>query len=220
MERWLSVVSRYLNLAGAYWATGTDANGCAAESDTLTLSVLPTPQWIIQPFDSSVLVGNAVGFTAQIQGGNAVYQWQINRGNLWEMLADTGTVSGSNSANLSLASVDSAWNGYRFRCIANLDGCSDTSDLATLNVEIPVNGYWTPSEMPWSILRNPSGSKLQILGPDAEVRYRIFDFSGRLLMQGKESGKGLTIDVGSLPLGCYLLELNSEIHRWNTRFCP
>lgn len=212
--------SRYLNLAGAYWATGTDANGCAAESDTLTLSVLPTPQWIIQPFDSSVLVGNAVGFTAQIQGGNAVYQWQINRGNLWEMLADTGTVSGSNSANLSLASVDSAWNGYRFRCIANLDGCSDTSDLATLNVEIPVNGYWTPSEMPWSILRNPSGSKLQILGPDAEVRYRIFDFSGRLLLQGKESGKGLTIDVGSLPLGCYLLELNSEIHRWNTRFCP
>jgi hypothetical protein len=27
-------------------------------------------------------------------------------------------------------------------------------------------------------------------------------------------------DVGSLPLGCYLLELNSENQRWNARFCP
>lgn len=216
----VQALSRYVQQPASYWASGIDSNGCSGQSDTLTLTVLSNPQWIVQPQDSLVLLGSSVGFVVQVQGSNALYQWQINRGNLWEMLTDTGTVIGSNSPNLNLASVDSAWNGYRFRCIANLDGCSDTSDLATLTVEIPINGYGTPSEMPWSILRNPSGSKLQILGPEAEVLYRIFDFSGRLLLQGKKLGKGLTIDVGSLPLGCYLLELNSEIHRWNTRFCP
>jgi len=216
----LQAFSRYVQSPAAYWASGTDANGCSNLSDTATLSVFPLPQWVVQPQDSLVLVGTSVGFTAQVQGSNAVYQWQINRGNLWEMLLDTGTVGGSNTANLSLASVDSAWNGFRFRCIASLDGCSDTSELSILTVEIPVNGFGSVKELAWSIVRNPSGSNLQISGPEAEVRYRIFDFSGRLLLQGKDSGKGLSIDVGSLPLGCYLLELNSENQRWNARFCP
>ncbi|NDA64930.1 MAG: T9SS C-terminal target domain-containing protein [Chitinophagia bacterium] len=212
--------SRYINTSGSYWATGTDLNGCTGQSDTLTLTVLPQVQWVVQPQDSMVQVGNAVAFTAQIQGSNALYQWQLNRGNQWEILLDTGAVSGSNTINLALATVDSSWNGYRFRCIANLDGCSDTSEISTLTVEIPINGFGFSNELAWSILRNPSGLNLQIEGSESEVSFRIFDFSGRKLMHGRESGKGIIIDLSALPMGCYILELNSEKSRLTTRFCP
>jgi len=212
--------ARFVKTPGAYWATGTDSNGCSGDSDTLNLVVLPPVQWTVQPQDSVVLVGNPVVFTAQVQGSNGMYQWQIHRGNQWEILSDTGTVSGSSTFNLTLAAVDSAWNGYRFRCIVNLDGCIDTSEVAFLTVEVPVNGLWFPQQLAWSLFKNPSGPILQINGPEAEVDYRIFDFSGRQLLQGKESGKGLTIHVGGLPLGCYMLELSSDYQRWVTRFCP
>ena len=212
--------TRYVQQAGIYSAQGTDANGCSAGSDSATLSILPLPQWIIQPQDSMVVAGSQVGFSAQVQSLIAVYQWQINTGTGWQNLLDTGGVSGSGSSNLILALADSAWNGYQFRCIATQEGCSDTSQSAVLMVEIPVNGLVSSSDLSWKLQHNPTGPQLKILGLNEEVNYRILDASGRLWLQGKRSVVFNSIDVSRLPLGCYMLQLTSATKTWAVRFCP
>ena len=62
------------------------------------------------------------------------YQWQRLVGSTWTNLANSGGLSGVNSANLSIASADQSYNNAQFRVV--ITGCSNpiTSSVCSLRV--------------------------------------------------------------------------------------
>jgi len=56
--------------------------------------------------------------TVSISSGKSgsLYQWQINKGNGFELLADTGLYNGTSASTLNLSGVPSTFYGYKYRC--------------------------------------------------------------------------------------------------------
>ncbi len=87
-----------------------------------------------QPDNKTVCTGDDVVFTVATSGPQVLYQWQVS--------TDGGTtytdIAGATGATLTVSSVTTAMNGYRYRCITDTY-CSGklTSDAATLTVNTP-----------------------------------------------------------------------------------
>ena len=89
-----------------------------------------------QPSDASGAAGtDSATFSVQHSGANATYQWQVFTGGNWVNLqAQNSVLSGGNSSTLNLTSLSTTMNGSQFRCVVDDNGCTDISDVATLNV--------------------------------------------------------------------------------------
>jgi hypothetical protein len=87
-----------------------------------------------EPTNTSVGVGlNAQFSTASATGSS--YQWQADAAGLgWQNVSNNNQYSGSNTNNLNVNNVSVSNQNQRFRVIAIKSGCTDTSDVALLNV--------------------------------------------------------------------------------------
>jgi hypothetical protein len=125
----LIIINVQTNDAGTYAMAVTNAYGSTISSNAI-LTVLAPPTIVLQPASRTNLAGTTATFT-NITGGTLPlnYQWQKNSTNL----NDSGNVSGSATAILTLASVqDSDAAGYAV-VITNMVG-SITSSVASLTV--------------------------------------------------------------------------------------
>ena len=89
-----------------------------------------------QPSDASGQAGtDSATFSVQHSGVNATYQWQVFTGGNWVNLqAQNSVLSGGKSSTLNLTSLSTTMNGSQFRCVVEDNGCTDISDVVTLNV--------------------------------------------------------------------------------------
>jgi hypothetical protein len=87
-----------------------------------------------EPTNTSVGVGlNAQFSTASATGSS--YQWQADAAGLgWQNVSNNNQYSGANTNNLNVNNVSVSNQNQRFRVIAFKSGCTDTSDVALLNV--------------------------------------------------------------------------------------
>jgi len=110
------------NLAlGTYSATlqFTNLSDGVAQRRQFSLTLIAAPSITLQPTNQTALDGANVGFAAQATGGQPLYfQWQFNSNNL----ADGGSISGSTTTNLSLATVSTTNAGFYRMVASNIAG--------------------------------------------------------------------------------------------------
>ncbi len=108
-------------------------NGCSTTSNVVTLSVtnvLPTITG--DPQNTTVCGGTTATFKVSATGSS--YQWQEDSGNGFVDIFNNGiNFFGANSADLLIINTPENFNGRRYRAIVR-DGCSTTSEAATLTV--------------------------------------------------------------------------------------
>lgn len=117
------------------WTTVTDRAGfLSATSSPRTITYCPPLTITQQPQNQQRCQGGEVAFEVGALGGGIGYQWQINRGDGFQSLADSPTVQGSQSPRLVLTALPGEYNGAQFRCLLNQQGCLALSQQAVLTV--------------------------------------------------------------------------------------
>ncbi|HVU15921.1 MAG TPA: family 43 glycosylhydrolase [Candidatus Didemnitutus sp.] len=121
------------------WTLGFSAlaaDGTALWGTKVT-AVTATPTIAAQPADQSVPAGTTATFYVGASGA-ASYQWQqsSDSGSTWTTLTDGGSISGSATSQLSVASVSAAQNGWRYRVVVANGAGSVTSNAATLSLAV------------------------------------------------------------------------------------
>jgi uncharacterized delta-60 repeat protein len=114
---------------GSYFVVISNSFG-SVTSSVASLTLLAPPSIVTQPQSISVLLGSNANFSLTANGtGPLIYQWKRNG----SPLADGGTVSGSQTASLTLGSLTLGDAGSYSVVVTNQAG-SVTSDAAILRV--------------------------------------------------------------------------------------
>ncbi len=109
-------------------------NYCNIISDTAVLSVNCATEIISQPTNSNTKLDSNATFTVFASGGSNIYQWQINKGNGFENIADSARFNGIKTPNLIVNNVDFSFNNSSFRCLITNGSCLQTTASVTLSV--------------------------------------------------------------------------------------
>lgn len=105
-------------------------------SPSVTLTLAPTAVAIgTQPTDQTVTQGQTATFTVAATGTSPTYLWKKGT----TTLSDTGSVSGSSTATLSIANAQPADEGSYTVTVSNTMPSSVTSTAATLSVNTPAS---------------------------------------------------------------------------------
>ncbi|MBI4646315.1 MAG: hypothetical protein HY738_06880 [Bacteroidia bacterium] len=121
------------------------SNSCGPNttSNAATLTVSPAPTITSQPSNYQLTTNCTAGFSITASGSGLIYQWQQSSdgGSTWTDISNGGTspvYSGATTTNLSISSVPSGYNGYKYRCIiSHFCRPSTTSNVVTLSVAPP-----------------------------------------------------------------------------------
>lgn len=88
-----------------------------------------------QPINQSVSKGDNVNFSCLANNISALYHWEYYSNGNFVNFSDNGcTTFGSATNSLSLNYVQNTADQLQVRCIANYNGCADTSNLVVLSV--------------------------------------------------------------------------------------
>jgi len=107
------------------------ACGGGASDDPPTVT---PPKISVAPVSSTTVSGGAATFSVTVSGSGLSFQWQLslNQGSTW---AD---ITGANAAQYTIAAVQYALNGNRYRVVVSSGGSTVTSDPVTLTVACSV----------------------------------------------------------------------------------
>ena len=113
------------------------SNTCVAPffTNAATLTVQPSPVIATQPLDVNTCDFQNVGFNVVATGTGISYQWQVNTGLGFVNLTNGAPYGGVLGANMSIANVTSAMNGYQYRCVVT-GTCTPSviSNVVTLTI--------------------------------------------------------------------------------------
>lgn len=173
--------------AGIYTVTVTDLSLCTATS-TFTLAAPPP---IIKTITQSGLILTS-------NQNNAAYQWLD--------YTQTGVISPINGATSQ--SYTAPLNGF-FAVEISLNGCIDTSMVIStftigLNEDVNISNRF-------KIFPNPSQGKFFIEGQGLKGRtLRIYDLSGKVILEEYSSTNSLQKDLSHLDKGIYFLDIEGK----------
>ncbi len=109
-----------------------------ANSTAANLTVETPPSIATQPTNVTVVAGGTANFTVVANGTPAVtYQWQVsaNGGFSFGNLTDDANITGSATANLSIANVGAVRNGHQYQCVVTNAGGTVTTNVVVLTVQ-------------------------------------------------------------------------------------
>jgi hypothetical protein len=124
----------YRAASGTVTQLATGGGGSGSVPDPYDLGTYPLITISAQPSAASVTAGNSATFSATaaatLPTATIAYQWQVSTdsGSTWS------AVSGATSSSLTLSSVQSGSNGYRYRCQLTANLSQIFSSSATLTV--------------------------------------------------------------------------------------
>ncbi|MFO1448500.1 MAG: hypothetical protein U1F61_10115 [Opitutaceae bacterium] len=137
----LTIRSPRLAMSGdQYRCIAQNVRGAVTTSSAFLLVYPPEVSFLTQPTDTAVPQGNSASFSVGANGpGPFSYRWQRMAvgGNTWVNLNNVVPYSNVTTATLSIASVTSAMNGDRFRCLVSAPQSEVASATATLSVTAP-----------------------------------------------------------------------------------
>lgn len=108
--------------------------GCKDTTDEVLLNVLCNQLVNKQPINQTKTEGEVVSFNVSSFESASTYLWQGNTGLGFQNLNNFGQFSGVSTDTLKVSNLLLSNNNLKVRCIVSYDGCSDTSNPATLNV--------------------------------------------------------------------------------------
>lgn len=224
------------NISGAnsssYTMTGVNASNAASYSvvvgnggsSTLTtgaglLVVRALPTITSQPSNVNVAVGGNANFSVSATNATAFRWFRVNRTTLENPASPVGgSVAGAFTNSLTLNSVKSAFNNYRYICrITGACGniVSDTvrltvggiakNELASVVENTEMNLFPVPAQNVINLVTNGVA--------EGSYSIRILDQTGKLVMDkntsGSEVNAGLSIEISDMSTGAYFLELKN-----------
>ena len=131
----LSLTGVTAGMAGyTYRCNITGSCSSSATSNTVSLSITPSPTVTAQPVASTICENGTTTFS--ITASNATsYQWFQNSGSGFVPVNNAGVISGATTSTLTITGATAAMNGYIYKCAA-IGSCSpaDTSATAALTV--------------------------------------------------------------------------------------
>jgi hypothetical protein len=130
---------------------------------TFTISSLLNQSNCLGAAIFSVTTNAASGYTAK---------WQVNSsGNTWNDLSDDSVYSGTNTLSLTINTVSSVMNSYKYRIVITKDSCSKYSNVATFK-----NTTWDGTS--WSNGTPVGGSNIVFTGSYPPAIDPAIDLSG------------------------------------------
>ena len=157
-----------------------------------------------------MIAGNAAQFNITSNNSNANYQWQQNSGTGFNNLSNFGQFSGVNSASLSISNVTSAQNNNGYRCVINTGICSDTSNIAVLNVS-GVGISEQNSFLGLQVFPNPTRDYINVFVIEKENKtLTLLDASGRSVRTFHVSNQESQLSLEGLESGIYFLSTEGE----------
>ena len=178
--------------AGSYTVTVTDANGCTG-TDTYAVSFLANPAPTVSTVGDTLFSSSA-----------ASYQWMLN-GNAINGATDSMYIpfaSGAYSVMVTYA-----------------NGCSNTSDTTSVLI-----GIEDVLDRNVEIFPNPTHNSVQVgleILKAGDLSLRLFDLNGKLHIESNEAVSqgtfGRKLDLGDLPQGMYLLQIELDGQRMTRR---
>ncbi len=88
-----------------------------------------------QPTNQTVNINNSAQFVVGLSDPSATYQWQTNGVNLgWQNIPINSTYSGVTTNTLTVNNVQLANHNQPFRVIGSNGNCTDTSNIATIQI--------------------------------------------------------------------------------------
>lgn len=141
------------------------------------LTVDPTQKFVTHPTNATACPGSNRQFAVTATGLNLAYQWQVNDGNGWVNLTNTGVYSGSTTNILVLTGVTPAQHGLTYRCV--LSGkCPGTvaSNVATLTV--PVTTAITMQPVASQTICSGGNATLMVSAVGTGLTYQWYRYNG------------------------------------------
>jgi hypothetical protein len=126
-------------------------------------------------------------FVYQPDGVGYVYQWQADIGNGFENLADDIVFSGTTSDTLWLTAMPSTLYGYKFRCIASVEGVDSVSTAEELKF---INRWTGAVSNVWEDAGNWSCGSLPGENTDVIIE------SGNVILNSASAIRSLTVLPG------------------------
>ena len=162
----------------------TDANGCTA-SDNMLLEVSPLPQ-----------VSTITSFNDTLYASQALnYQWYLN---------NVLIAGATDNFIIPVANGD-----YTVQATDPVTGCSALSTPFTY-LSTAVNVI---ENIAASVYPNPASDKLMVEVPSSfgrDINYQLINMLGSVMSSGTLSPTNASVDVSTLPQGCYSLLLESD----------
>lgn len=195
------------NVSGNYFVTTQNSCGDTL-SNVISVTVLPTPFFALQPSNVIVGTGYMAQFFAVSSISGSALQWQMNDGSGFISLTNGTQFSGVNTNTLTINSVTANQNNYSFRCIATSGSCSDTSDSAFLLIATGIKTI--DDKNIFIVYPNPSNGliTIQIINQDSFNQLKIEDVLGRMVYK-REVGNENVFNLSLLELakGVYTVHL-------------
>jgi hypothetical protein len=199
-----------VNQSGSFSATGTDANGCTASSNSISVSVVNYPVLVSQPQDLQLQLGSTAVFAVSSQNQTDTYQWESDLGLGFQAINNGGQYNGANTYQLTVSNLIQNNDGQLFRCLVSNGICSVESQTATLTVK-PDAGIIGHEAVSFKVMPNPTDGILTISFEKPLMgQYQIKDNLGRVLMSEDIQGGEITLSVEHLPSGVYFVQVGKE----------
>jgi len=104
-------------------------------SDAMSLSIIPIPQFLVEPGDQSVCEMDEVQFEVEVTENGLDYQWQANEGGGFFDLDETTNLSGVQESRLVIFKATFEMDGNQYRCMVT-GNCTDlVSNPALLTID-------------------------------------------------------------------------------------
>ena len=194
--------------SGIYSVVATSiASGCSSLTGSTTVVVVSGLNSITQqPTSVTKNVSENALFVCKSSDPNAVFQWQADNGSGFSNISDGGQFLGASDDSLKVSILTTANNNNRFRCVVTSGSCSETSAIATLNINSSIEATSL------TINPNPTIDIITIKAPQSLIgkSYRISDEGGKTVMTGVISSKEINISLGKLAKAAYFITVITD----------
>ncbi len=132
--------------------------------------------------------GRTISLISSITGSN--YQWQLNIGNGFTSIIDTGNYIGTAGKSLTINAAPTNWYGYQYRCLVN-GSSSDTTTLKFVS-------YWNGSiDSTWENPANWNCGLIPDANTDVVIRNSVHIFPS---VKSNTSCHSITIAKGAAAI--------------------
>ena len=137
------------------------------------------------------------------------YQWQVDAGSGFTDIIDNSNYTGTNTANLQLNNIPSAWYGYKYRCVVDNIGGNE--------VTVTFADTWTGTvDNSWENPGNWSCGELPDANTDVIINSGIVNVNSNPIIRSLTLGTGISFTIN--PDFILLLIISSSVpYQYPTR---
>ncbi len=179
--------------SGSYWVTVSNQYGCQAISDTLTITLYPSPAKPGILAIDGTLITDAMGYSQ--------YIWH-NINSHTDYLTSNNVFSSSDS-------------GFYYVTVIDSNGCSAHSDTVYF-ASVGMQDYHQTADV--NLFPNPAQNQIQVSSHHYTIKtVSLFSVEGKKIKTFMVNRKQLSINLSRLPEGTYFIRLSLNNQQTITR---